>query len=100
MDVIPLVVALVIGIIPIGLFVYSLWHFGIFIYHWHKVVTNVTNKYAMFMGPFLLLNKNNFNEIGQIHFEKMKKPFKIFILAIIPVLIFMAALSLIPQNGI
>ena len=37
------------------------------IYHMYHVVTNVTGKYASFLGPFLLFMPNQFNETGNKH---------------------------------
>lgn len=37
------------------------------IYHMWFVVTNVTGKYANFLGPLLLFMPNQFNEVGNKH---------------------------------
>lgn len=37
------------------------------IHHMWFVVTNVTGKYANFLGPLLLLMPNQFNEVGKKH---------------------------------
>ena len=96
MEILATALAAIIALIPIGLFVYCLWQFGLFIYHWSKVIENVSNKYAAIMGPFLFMDKNNFSEEGQLHLEKMKQPMKRGSIAIIPVLLFMLAVSFIP----
>ena len=50
------------------------------------------------MGPLLLLDKNNFNQTGQVHLEKLKPIFIRFILALVPLLIFMSYVAYI-RNG-
>ena len=66
---------------------YSIFHFGYFIYHWHKVVSNVTNKYAPIMGPFLLFRSSNFNEVGQESLTKSMYHFRRFLLSVLPVIV-------------
>jgi len=71
-----------------ALMTYAIYHFGYFIYHWHKVVSNVTNKYSMFIGPFLLLRPSNFNEIGQESLLKSMYHFRRFFFSLLPMIPF------------
>lgn len=85
MNIEPTILAIVITMPVIAILTYAIYHFGYFIYHWHKVVSNVTNKYGMFMGPFLLLRSSNFNEIGQASLTESMRHFRRFLFSILPV---------------
>ena len=37
------------------------------IFHMYHVVTNVTGRYASFLGPFILLSPSHFNSKGNQH---------------------------------
>ena len=100
METIVLPIFALISISAIVLFVFALWQFGIFIYHWYFVVTNVTNKYAPVMGPLLLLDEKNFNEIGQEHLKELKTPLKKFLLSFIPCLAFAAIMAYISNGNV
>jgi len=47
----------------LGAFVFT----GKAIYHMYHAVTNITGKYANFLGPFLLLMPSQFNPEGNRH---------------------------------
>lgn len=93
------ILAIIIATVTIGLFTYAMCQMGLLIYHWHKVVTNVTNKYAPFLGGLLLLSSSNFNEVGQNHLRKAKDNFKKFLFSIIPVLLFMGVVAFIKDGA-
>ena len=99
MEIAPKILALIIAGTIIGLFTYALCQMGLLIYNMHKVISNVTNKYATILNALLLLNPSNFNEIGQAHLIKAKCNLKKFIFSFVPVLLFMGVVALIKNNA-
>jgi len=99
MNLSPPTIAIIVLTPFIALMAYAFYHFGYFIYHWHKVISNVTNKYGMFMGPFLLLRASNFNETGQASLTKSMHHFRRFFYSILPVVVLATIGAIVKANA-
>ena len=86
MNIEPSLLAIIITVPVIILMTYAIYHFGYFIYNWHKVISNVTNKYASIMGPFLLLSSSNFNKTGQESLTRSAHHFRRFFYSMLPII--------------
>jgi len=82
-----------------ALMVYAIYQFGYFIYHWHRVLTNVTNKFAPVLGPFLLLRMSNFNGTGQESLIKAKYHFVRFLVSVLPLIVVSVIGALARSSG-
>jgi hypothetical protein len=94
-------IAIIIALPLIACFTYSIFHFLYYIYHWHKVVSNVNKGYAYFiLGPLIFFNiKKHFNDDGQISVIKARHHFLRFLGGILPIIIVMLLIQLIKING-
>lgn len=93
------IIAIVVTVPFIAIFTYVIYHFGHFIYHWHKIVTNVTNRYAMFMGPLILFRNSNFNEVGSESLSKAKYHFRRFVYPILITIVLFLAFTIYKNNA-
>ena len=98
METTPNLFAIAITLPFIGLFAYVTYQFGCFIYHWYKVVTNVSNKFYQVPGSLLLSNPKNFNETGQAHLIKFRHRKRKLIYSAISLFLVMVTVSLIKNN--
>ncbi len=83
----------------IAIMTYAIYHFGYFIYHLHKAISNVTNKFAPIMGPFLLLRMSNFNEIGQESLIKAKHHFVRVLTSALPIAVIFVIGAIVKSNA-
>ena len=54
-------------VVVIPAFIGGMYFTGKAIFHTYHVVTNITGKYASFLGPFVLLSPSQFNSKGNQH---------------------------------
>lgn len=78
---------------------YVIYQFGYFIYHWHRVLSNVTNKFAPVLGAFLLLRMSDFTETGQESLIKAKYHFVRFLVSALPLIIVSVIGALVKNSG-
>jgi hypothetical protein len=83
----------------IAIMTYAIYQFGYFIYHWHRVISNVTNKFAPIMGPLLLLRMSNFNATGQESLIKARYHFIRFLASILPLVIISVIGAIFKNNA-
>ena len=81
------------------LLTYSFYHFVLCIYHWNKIVRNVKNKNAQYLGASLLTSSNNFNKEGNQSLYKSKKHLTKFLYAFIPLVLFLVVTSFLRANA-
>jgi hypothetical protein len=81
----------------IGLFAYALFQTGKAIYHFHKAIENITDKYAPLKTGLIFFTPSSFNQEGQMHLIKTKQHLRKLLYSVAPVIIFIVVTELIRE---
>ena len=98
MEVVKYIAGFAIAIVGLLAIVTGLYLTGKMVFHMHKVVTNVTGKYASFLGALLLFMRSQFNEVGNIHRTKLLRLLPLLLLAY-GIAFFSKYIMLLLENG-